>query len=125
MKDVRGMPNKPIARQTPLGWICIGFPHDDQLLQQTNFNRTYLTRNDRDLREVDTILRKFWQTENVASIERGPLKAEDHEALEKVKQSLTYENGMYQVAIPCKVKNPSFQIVMKWRGEDFKTPRNV
>ena len=91
------------TKQSPdkhhLAGHALDFQNDDQLLQQTNFNRTYLTRNDRDLC-VDTILRKFWETENVALVELGPLKAEDHEALEKVKQSLTYENGMYQVAIP-------------------------
>ena len=106
VKDVRGMPNDPIARLTPLGWTCIGFPQDNQLLQQMNFNRTYLTRDDRGLNEVDTLLRKFWETENVAPVDRAPLKTEDQEALKKVKESLTYENGIYQVAIPWKNKKP-------------------
>lgn len=98
--DIRGMPNEPIARLTPLGWTCIGFPQDHRLRQQTNFNRTYFTRNDQSVNDVDSILRKFWEIENVDSDERKSLKKEDHQALEKVKQSLKYENGRYQVAIP-------------------------
>ncbi|CAB4034781.1 Hypothetical predicted protein, partial [Paramuricea clavata] len=107
VKDVRGQVNEPIARLTPLGWTCIGVPQDDQLCQLTNFNRTYFTRKDHKLDEVDAVLRKFWENENVVSIESGPWQKEDHLALQKVEQSLKYENGRYQVAIPWKRSEPT------------------
>jgi hypothetical protein len=107
VKDVRGQVNEPIARLTPLGWTCIGIPQDDQLCQLTNFNRTYFTRKDHKLDEVDALLRKFWENENVVSIESGPWQKEDHLALQKVEQSLKYEDGRYQVAIPWKRSEPT------------------
>ncbi len=107
VQDVRGQPNEPIARLTPLGWTCIGIPQDDHLRQQTNFNRTYFSRNDHNLEEVDSLLRKFWENENVISVESAPWKMEDQLALKKVEQSLKYENGKYQVAIPWKNNEPT------------------
>ena len=107
VQDVRGQPNEPIARLTPLGWTCIGIPQDDHLRQQTNFNRTYFSRNDHNLEEVDSLLRQFWENENVISVESAPWKMEDQLALKKVEQSLKYENGKYQVAIPWKNNEPT------------------
>ena len=46
------------------------------------------------------MLRMFWGTENVTSVETQPWKMEDHLALKKVEQSLKYINGRYHVAIP-------------------------
>ena len=72
------MPNKLIARLTPLVWTGIDFSRDDQLLEQTNFNQTYFTRNYQRIGDIELILRKFWEIENFALNECELLKKEDH-----------------------------------------------
>ena len=105
------MPSKPIARLTPLGWTGIGFPWDDQLWEQTNFNLTYFTRNDQRIGDVDLILWKFWESENVALAQCEWLK-KDHQAVNMVKRSLKNENKKYQEEIP-------------WKKEESEVPNNL
>ncbi|CAG2211582.1 unnamed protein product [Mytilus edulis] len=62
-RDIRGKPGEPIARLTPLGWTCIGDPNSGQ--DQTLFNRTYFARGQENRNDLDNIVRKFWEIENV------------------------------------------------------------
>lgn len=41
LKDIKGKPDKAVARLTPLGWTCVG-PTNGYL--QTNFTQTYFVR---------------------------------------------------------------------------------
>ena len=43
LRDVRGKLGEPVARQTPLGWTCLGSPEMDPGVLQTNF--TFLVNN--------------------------------------------------------------------------------
>ncbi len=87
----------PVIASKPLVDILIGL----------DFNQTYFSRNDHNLEEVDSLLHKFWENENVISVESAPWKMEDQLALKKVEQSLKYENGKYQVVIPWKNNEPT------------------
>ena len=71
--DVRGKRDEPIARLTPLGWSCVGILEEDHKFQQTNFNRTYFSSaTDRELEEVDSMLRKFREIEIVPAVTKEP-----------------------------------------------------
>ncbi|CAC5374177.1 unnamed protein product [Mytilus coruscus] len=62
-RDIRGKPGEPFARQTPLGGTCIGDPNSGQ--NQTLFSRTYFARGQENRNDLDNIVRKFWEIENV------------------------------------------------------------
>ncbi|CAG2212936.1 unnamed protein product [Mytilus edulis] len=62
-RDIRGKPGEPIDRLTTLGLTCIGDPNSGQ--DQTLFNRTYFARGQEDRNDLDNIVRKFWEIENV------------------------------------------------------------
>lgn len=72
----------------------------------TNFNRTYFTQSRSKSTDVDNILRQFWEIEETPSRDYGTMNAEVHLAVNKVKNSMKYQDGRYQVAIPWK-KDPS------------------
>ena len=105
-QEIRGDEGEPIARLTPLGWTCIGVPSKDILHNHTNFNRAYFTRTETELTEVNQILRKFWEIEETSYHDIATMNAEDNLAVNKVTNSLKYQNGCYQVAIPWK-EDPS------------------
>ena len=83
-----------------LGWTCIGLPGRIITPNHTNFNRTYFTQSRSKSTDVDNILRQFWEIEDTPSRDYGTMNAEDHLAVNKVKNSMKYQNGRYQVAIP-------------------------
>lgn len=72
----------------------------------TNFNRTYFTQSRSKSTDVDNILRQFWEIEETPSRDYGTMNAEVHLAVNKVKNSMKYQDGRYQVAIPWK-EDPS------------------
>ena len=105
-EDVQGLPGEPIARCTPLGWTCIGNPDGNQgRCVQTNFIHAYFVREELKLEEIDSTLRKFWEVEAVSKSE-PVLGIEDRIAMEKVKKSLKFVDGRYQVGIRWKENSP-------------------
>ena len=103
-KDVCGSPGEPIARQTPLGWTCIGNPYPGTTIdERTEFAQTYFVRKDRKLEDVNSTLRKFWEIETVGTVEINKcLTKEEQSALDKAEESLKFLNGRYQLSIPWK-----------------------
>ncbi|XP_063441925.1 uncharacterized protein LOC134722246 [Mytilus trossulus] len=105
-RDIRGKPGEPIARLTPLGWTCIGDPNSGQ--DQTLFNRTYFARGQENRNNLDNIVRKFWEIENVKTpSENVFLSSDEKKALSKVEQSLEFKDGHYEVKVPWKDDTPS------------------
>ncbi|CAC5373897.1 unnamed protein product [Mytilus coruscus] len=105
-RDIRGKPGEPIARLTPLGWTCIGDPNSGQ--DQTLFNRTYFARGQENRNDLDNIVRKFWEIENVKTpSENVFLSSDEQKALSKVEQSLEFKDGHYEVKVPWKDDTPS------------------
>lgn len=64
-QEIRGRPDEPVARLTPLEWTCVGkIPDSSEICVQTRFNRTYFIQNQKSDNESDKILCKFWEMEN-------------------------------------------------------------
>ena len=104
-RDVRGKPGEPIARLTPLGWTCIGNPNDGQ--EQTLYNRTYFVHDLENHGDIDNIVKKFWEIENVKTqVENLILNNEEKQALAKVEHSLNFHDGHYEVGVPWKDNAP-------------------
>ncbi|KAK3732000.1 hypothetical protein QZH41_005502 [Actinostola sp. cb2023] len=112
IQDIRGNPEEPIARLTPLGWTCIGHPDPSEKQEaghQTNFIRTYYVRTEEE--ELNSTLRKFWEVEDVPNVVVNFLKTEDQAALDTLKTSMKFENGQYEVGIP-------------WKGDKRSLPKH-
>jgi hypothetical protein len=62
-RGVRGKPGEPIARLTLLSWTWIGNPNDGQ--EQTLYNRTYFVHDPENRTDIDNIVMKFWEIENI------------------------------------------------------------
>ncbi|MCU7929154.1 MAG: DUF1759 domain-containing protein, partial [Candidatus Thiodiazotropha sp. (ex Dulcina madagascariensis)] len=109
IEERRGKPGDPIARLTPLGWTCVGSPgsyYESTL--KTNFAYTYFLREQSEIEQVNRILKKFWEIEDVSSQQDMPIvRIEEQMALKKVEKSIIYENQMYRVSIPWKTKEPA------------------
>ena len=102
-KDIQGRPGQPIARLTPLGWTCIGALSDICLNDpKTYFARTYFASDQVTREDVNVVLRQFWEIER-GGVESLPiLTTEEKMVVEKVKKSIKFIDGHYQVAIPWK-----------------------
>ena len=112
---LRGKNGGPIARLGPLGWSCIGAPEEnDSVRARSHVIRTLFTREPlwnerkRSCCDVDNSLKRFWEIEksDTDREDRLVLTEEERLALNKVKDSLEYENGKYRVAVPWKDDKP-------------------
>ncbi|XP_044164891.1 uncharacterized protein LOC114973744 [Acropora millepora] len=112
---LRGKNGGPIARLGPLGWSCIGAPEEnDSVRARFHVIRTLFTREPlwnerkRSCCDVDNSLKRFWEIEKSGTDreDRLVLTEEERLALNKVKDSLEYENGRYRVAVPWKDDKP-------------------
>lgn len=108
LEEIRGRPGEPVARHTPLGWTCIGKPEPSyKNVLQTNFAYTYFVKDVSEIEQLNQNLKKFWEIESVStSLETPIFRIEEQLALNKVKQSFTYEQQMYRVGIPWKCNDP-------------------
>ena len=98
-----------MATLTPLVWTCVRFPSGLKGSDsQTNFTPTYLVREHwQDSYEIGVLLRSFWAVEASGTLKDAQvLNFDDKLALEKVKKSVKYVNGRYQVVIPWKHLEP-------------------
>ena len=106
-QDIRGKPGEPVARLTPLGWTCIGrIAYSANGPFNTNFNRAYfINQADKDLNQT---LQKFWEIDTSGSFaeKETSLSLEDSYLLREVSQSLKFEDGRYEVAMPWKPNAP-------------------
>jgi hypothetical protein len=104
-RDVRGKPAEPIPRVTPLGWTCIGNPNDGQ--EQTLYDRTYFVHDLENRSDIDNIVKKLWEIENV-KMQGGNfiLNNKERQALTKVEHSLNFHDRHSEVGVPWKVTAP-------------------
>uniref|UniRef100_A0A8W8P1X9 CCHC-type domain-containing protein n=1 Tax=Magallana gigas TaxID=29159 RepID=A0A8W8P1X9_MAGGI len=107
-QEIRGRPDEPVARLTPLRWTCVGkIPGSNEICVQTHFNRTYFIQNQKSDNESDKILCKFWEMENFSEPQKKQsFSPEERSAYEKVKDSLKFVDDHYEVAIPWKEEKP-------------------
>ena len=109
LQEVRGRPGEPIARLTPLGWTCIGNPGlGDRTAVQTHFARTYFVKDQAEIEQLNTNLKRFLEIDDMSVartsiIKQKPIvRKEEQSALQKVEYSIQFENGMYRVGVPCR-----------------------
>ncbi|XP_065941558.1 uncharacterized protein [Magallana gigas] len=107
-QEIRGRPDEPVARLTPLGWTCVGkIPGSNEICVQTHFNRTYFIQNQKSDNELVKILCKFWEMENFSEPQKKQsFSLEERSVYEKVKDSLKFVDDHYEVAIPWKEEKP-------------------
>ena len=82
-----------------MGWTCVGHINGLQRNMQTNFIRTYNTK-EIELQEINGTLAKFWEIQSVADNVGRIMNEDDKDTLDLVSKSFRYENGKYQVQIP-------------------------
>jgi hypothetical protein len=97
IQDIRGQPGEPIARLTPLGWTCIGSCSPDTKDNTFTTNFTYFAK---DLDNVDTLLRRYWDIEETGT--GSCLSPDNRKAEEIVCESIKYKDGRYTVGMPWK-----------------------
>ena len=115
VQDIWGNPGEPVARLTPLGWTCDGAMERQSQDIRTNYVRTYFVTNEInnvDMNEVNTTLRRFWETDNSGIDDNQEvLSVEDNLILKRAQQSIQFIDGHYRIAIP-------------WRGEKVSLLNN-
>lgn len=98
LEETTGEPGEPIARLTPLGWTCIGYPNYVQ--PQTNV--TFTQHHDT---ELTNLVRRFWEIDEPSPTDF--VKPEEKRAIDVASQSLNYtSNGHFCVGIPWKTEKP-------------------
>ena len=68
----------------------------------TNLIHTFFLQSPSKETDVNDSLRKFWEIEERSIQDHGIISMEDQRVVDKVKRSIKYQNGRYQVGIPCK-----------------------
>ncbi|XP_062566818.1 uncharacterized protein LOC134229116 [Saccostrea cucullata] len=103
-QEIRGRPDEPVARLTPLGWTCVGKIYGtSEKCVQTHYNRTYFLHSQRSENETDKILCKFWEMEDFSEPKKKQLFSPEERAVySKVKESLMFVEDHNQVPIPWK-----------------------
>ena len=104
-KEIRGEPNEPIGRLTPLGWTCIGGV--DRSYYSANFVMTQHSREELD--DVNETIRRLWEIEDDEDNSSQAMSPDDKNALQIVTDSLKYEDGRYEVKIPWKVNKETLE----------------
>ena len=87
LKEIRGKPEEPIARLTPLGWTCIGCV---LTIDRDYTNYAYFLHDaERDvMRSINNSSQKFWQIDECDSSEIPTSNTKEKRALGVVEKSL-------------------------------------
>ena len=106
-KEARGREGEPIARRTPLGWTCVGYPEGNiDLDVYTNFSQmTSFTVNisGSDVDEINSTLKKLLDIDSAGILnQKTVLDADDKIALKKAEKSFRFIDGRYEIRIPWK-----------------------
>ena len=99
LQEVMGEPGEPIARLTPLGWTCIGYPNMDSTHPRTNVTFTQHLNT-----ELNELVRRFWEIEE--PLPTALVRPDEKYATEIASKSLRYSDGRYCVGIPWKKEMP-------------------
>ncbi|XP_064633630.1 uncharacterized protein LOC135491588 [Lineus longissimus] len=106
IRDVIGRPGEPTARETRLGWTCIGpvGTPSGQKREATNMAHSFFTKESPLLHEINDNLRAFWEIESISKVNEGqtPLNEIDRKVLQNARSSVKIVEDRYQVAVPWK-----------------------
>ena len=114
MVDLPAEYGGPVARRGPLGWTCVGtISGGDSSKKRTHVIRTFLSRQPNvvvrnSCCDIDQNLKRFWEVESCGTETNDVdiLTESEKKALDLVSESLLYQNGRYQVAVPWKDDKP-------------------
>ena len=110
LQDIKGNLCKLIARLTPLGWTCVGMAESPSMLQ-TRVTRTFFTRDDAKINEINKTLRKFWEVEKIGS-------NNDPEMPSTSREHATKKIAQYPMAAEIVLKNMIEWIQLKSQERD-------
>ena len=101
-KEVRGQDGEPIARRTPLGWTCVGYPEGNiDHGAHTNFsNMTLFTvgRSASDVDEINSTMKRFWDIDSAGIFtQKTVVDADEKAALKKAENSFRCIDGRYEI----------------------------
>ncbi|XP_047129507.1 uncharacterized protein LOC124809450 [Hydra vulgaris] len=99
IKEVKGGFNEPVARLTPLGWICVGGTGKSL---QTHF--AIITSSTKEIEDANNTIKKLLEIEGDEEMQfrKTMTSPEDSTALNIVTNSLKTENGRYELKLPWK-----------------------
>ena len=110
MQEVIGGADGPYARLCPLGWTAVGQVANNHtpVNYHTRLCNTFsIQRIDSESDDLNTTLKRFWDLETMGITPSGPAMSPDESvAMQKVSESLTYEDGHYVVAVPWRDQRP-------------------
>ncbi len=121
MKEIPGKSDQPSARLCPLGWTAVGKVEATTRVEQhhTAFHHTYRTsqagvavgsQRDED-HSLNDMLKRFWDLESIGitpvNSSTSEMSPNEKLAWKKVSESVTFNDGYYEVAVPWKKQRPS------------------
>ena len=83
-----------------------------------NFAYTYFVKHQSELEKINSTLKQFWEIEDVNSPQdKKTVRIEEQLAMQKVENTLLFENQMYRACIPWKSNNSAlpnnFEMVLR------------
>ena len=120
MKEIPGKSDQPSARLCPLGWTAVGKMKVTARMGQhhTGFHHIYRISREgvavgnqrKEDHSSNDMLRRFWDLESIgiAPVSASTIEMSPNEKLEwkKVSESVTFNDGYYEVAVPWKKQKP-------------------
>ena len=113
LREVNGRHQKdPVARQTPLGWVCFGPTSKSYSLVNTHahMTRTYRT-GQVNVNDTNNLLRKSWELDAIG-IRDNSIRAmtkDETKAMETAQSTQVLKDGRYEIGIPWKEGEPEFK----------------
>ena len=113
LRKVNGKhPKDPVARQTPLGWVCFGPTSKNSLSINTHahMTRTYRT-GQVNVDETNDLLRKFWELDAIGIRDNNirAMTKDETKAMETAQSTQMLKDGRYEIGIPWKEGEPEFR----------------
>ena len=106
-QEVAGEHGEPVAKLAKLGWTCIGSAVRPGEVQSSvvHYSRTFYTGLDTEMQVLDRQLQRFWEIDSAGT--KSDLvelisTPDERAALEVAQESLKWENGRYEIALPWK-----------------------
>ena len=96
-EERHGGDSAPIARKTPIGWVCFGPVVQQEMSTHASFHATAISTSN-----LDSIVKQFWELDAVGmqATTGDYLTPEEQRAEESTRQRLIYANGRFMVGIP-------------------------
>ena len=113
LQDVSGnRPSDLVARLTNLGWVCFGptLTEDFRRKTKSHFTRTYRASHTTNEEPIDDLLKRFWVLDSMGIEEptSQTFAPDEKAALDQAKKTKKKIDGQYEIGIPWRRVEPSF-----------------